>query len=109
MLNINFPSFSVDPSFPTDSKAGQLGLKTCVSVRTNLVALLQVSKLSPANGGLNGPKNTVLLASTQAVYKALHSTVRHTHTHMQASDRHTVSHGTDVRAAVAVAVGSLRA
>ena len=35
-------------------------------------------------------QNTVLLASTQAVYKALHSTVRET-----------VSHGTDVQAAVA--------
>ena len=46
----------MDPSFPTDSKAGQLGLKTCVSARINLAALLQVSKLSPANGGLNGPK-----------------------------------------------------
>ena len=30
--------------------------KTCVSARINLAALLQVSKLSPANGGLNGPK-----------------------------------------------------
>ena len=47
-------------------------------------------------------QNTVLLASTQAVYKALHSTVRESQTH-------TVSHGTDIRAAVAVAVGSLRA
>ena len=75
MLDINFPLFSVDPSFPTDSKAGQLGLKTCVSTRINLAALLQVSKLSPANRGLNGPKNTILLASTQAVYKAPHSTV----------------------------------
>ena len=28
-------------------------------------------------------QNTVLLASTQAVYKALHSTVQHTHTHTQ--------------------------
>ena len=56
MLDINFPIVSVDPSFPTDSKAGQLGLKTCVSARTNLAALLQVSKLSPANGGLNSPK-----------------------------------------------------
>ena len=69
------PSFSVDPSFPTDSKAGRLSLKTCVSARINLAALLQVSKLSPANGGLNGPQNTVLLASMQAVYKAPHSTV----------------------------------
>ena len=40
-------------------------------------------------------QNTVLLASTQAVYKAPHSTVRET-----------VSHGTDIRAAVAVAVVS---
>ena len=31
-------------------------LKTCVSARINLAALLQVSKLSPANRGLNGPK-----------------------------------------------------
>ena len=56
MLNINSPSFSVDPSFPTESKAGQIGLKTCVSARINLAALLQVSKLPLANGGLNGPK-----------------------------------------------------
>ena len=66
----------MDPSFPTDSKAGQTGLKTCVSARINLAALIQVSKLSPANGELNSPKYTVPLASTQAVYKALHSTVR---------------------------------
>ena len=51
-----FPIVSVDPSFPTDGKAGQPGLKTCVSARINLAALLQVSKLSLANGGLNGPK-----------------------------------------------------
>ena len=76
MLDINFPTVSVDPSFPTDSKAGQLGLKTCVPTRINLAALLQVSKLSLANGGLNWSQNTVLLASTQAVYKALHSIVR---------------------------------
>ena len=42
----------MDPSFPNDSKAGQLGLKTCVSTRINLAALLQVSKLSLANGGV---------------------------------------------------------
>ena len=46
-------------------------------------------------------QNTILLASSQAVYKAPHSTVREHQTH-------TVSQGTDVRAAVAVAVGSLR-
>ena len=49
-------------------------------------------------------QNTVLLASTQAVYKAPHSTVRET-----VSQLGTVSHRTDARAAVAVAVGSLRA
>ena len=53
-------------------------------------------------------QNTVLLASTQAVYKAPHSTVRHSDTH---THRVSISRGTDVRAAVAVAVavGSLRA
>ena len=51
--------------------------------------------------GSERSQNTVLLASTQAVYKAPHSTVR--------ESSETVSHRTDVRAAVAVAVGSLRA
>ena len=87
----------MDSSFLTDSKAGQLDLKTCVSTRINLAALLQVSKLSPANGGLERSQNTVLLASTQAVYKAPHSTVR------GRSQLLTVT-----RVAVAVAVGSLR-
>ena len=48
-------------------------------------------------------QNTVLLASTQAVYKALHSTVQgHTQTDSQSAQFR-------VRAAVVVAVGSLRA
>ena len=91
----------MDPSFPTDSKAGQLGLKTCVSARINLAALLQVSKLSPANGGLNGPKIPFLLASTQAVYKAPHSTVREQYresdTHSQSWDRHPSSSSSSSR------------
>ena len=49
------PSFSVDPSFPTDSKAGQLN-KLLVYPLDYLTALLRVSKLFPANGGLNGPE-----------------------------------------------------
>ena len=46
-------------------------------------------------------QNTVLLASTQAVYKALHTTVR--------GLTHTQTHTESRRVAVAVAVGSLRA
>ena len=49
------PSFSVDPSFPTEGKAGQPVKNTCVLLELSLAALLQVSKLSPANRGLNGP------------------------------------------------------
>ena len=50
------PSFSVDPSFPTESKAGQPVKKLVYPLELSLAALLQVSKLSPANGGLNGPR-----------------------------------------------------
>ena len=51
-------------------------------------------------------QNTVLLASTQAVYKAPHSTVRHTqrvsgvgvrHTHSQSWDRHPCSSSSSSR------------
>ena len=50
------PSLSVDPSFPTEGKAGQPVKKLVYPLELSLAALLQVSKLSPANGGLNGPK-----------------------------------------------------
>ena len=50
-------------------------------------------------------QNTILLASTQAVYK--HRTVQYEKRDSRV--RESVSHRTDVRAAVAVAVGSLRA
>ena len=50
------PSFSVDPSFPTESKVGQPVKKLVYPLELNLAALLQVSKLFPANGGLNGPR-----------------------------------------------------
>ena len=49
------PSFSVDSSFPTESKAGQL-VSSLVYLLDLVTALPQVSKLFPANGGLNGPK-----------------------------------------------------
>ena len=95
----------MDPSFPTDSKAGQLGLKTCVSARINLAALLQVSKLSLANVGLNGPKTPF--------YKYLHKQyVKHRTVQCESqfeAESAQSQFGTDVRAAVAVAVGSLRA
>ena len=50
------PSFSVDPSFPTEGKAGQPVKKLVYLLELSLAALLQVSKLSPVNGELNGPK-----------------------------------------------------
>ena len=99
MLNINFPIVSVDPSFPTDSKAGQLGLKTCVSARINLATLLQVSKLSPANRGLNGPKIPFYLRLHKQYIK--HRTVQ--------CDAHTHSDTSTQSDTVTVAVGSLRA
>ena len=50
------PSFSVDPSFPSESKAGQPVEKLVYLLELSLAALLQVSKLSLANRGLNGPE-----------------------------------------------------
>ena len=49
------PSFSVDPSFPTESKAGQL-VSSLVYPLDLVTALPQVSKLFPANRGLNDPE-----------------------------------------------------
>ena len=43
------PLFSVDPSFPTEVKAGQPAKKLVYPLELSLAALLQVSKLSPAN------------------------------------------------------------
>ena len=66
--------------------------------------LIPFSKI--LSGEVERSQNTVLLASTQTVYKAPHSTVRDRH-RVPATDTDTHSHGTGVR--VAVAVGSLRA
>ena len=51
-------------------------------------------------------QNTVLLASTQAVYKTPHSTVQETQTHTHVAFAQALTRS---RPAVAVAVGSLRA
>ena len=57
MLDINFPTvLSGSKASPLIVKQVSQVKKTCVSARINLAALLQVSKLSPAKGGLNGPK-----------------------------------------------------
>ena len=45
------PTPSVDPSFPTDLKQ----VSIVVYLLVEFINFLQVSKLSPANGGLNGP------------------------------------------------------
>ena len=45
-IKFSSPSFSVDPSFPTESKADQLVNYFVYPLSTWLAALLQVSKLS---------------------------------------------------------------
>ena len=63
----------------------------------------KVCHLGHCHAEVERSQNTVPLASTQAVYKAPHSTVQHAH-----SDAETHTHRVR-QAAVAVAVGSLRA
>ena len=70
---------------------------SCVASSSLYFGQSYLSSVSPP-GASEQSQNTVLLVSTQAVYKAPHSTVRHTH-----SDTSTQS---DM---VTVAVGSLRA
>ena len=69
------PLFSVDPSFPTEGKAGQPVKKLVYLLELSLAVLLQVSKLFPANGGLNSPKIPFYLHLQKQLYKAPHSTV----------------------------------